>query len=91
MQLTCKPRAFCCPLCLRRCNHHKLDVLCLQGQYDVLHAKRTSLRARVPRADAGCLSFLQALLQIDPAQRPTARQALEHPWLQHVYHPAAPS
>ena len=64
--------------------------MAVQGQYDVLQAKRTSLRARVPRADAGCLSFLQALLQVDPAQRPTARQALDHPWLAHKY-PAEPS
>ena len=47
--------------------------------------KRTSLRGRVPRADASCLSFLQALLQLDPALRPSAAQALAHPWLSHQY------
>lgn len=31
--------------------------------------------------EAGFLDFLAALLQIDPERRPTAREALEHPWL----------
>ncbi|TDH64718.1 hypothetical protein CCR75_002477 [Bremia lactucae] len=33
--------------------------------------------------DAEFLDFLQNLLQIDPASRPSARNALAHPWLQH--------
>ncbi len=33
-------------------------------------------------ADAGFLDFLTTLLQIDPDLRPTAKAALEHPWLQ---------
>ena len=57
----------------------------MQGQFEVLVPKRTSLRGRVPRADTGCLSFLQALLQVDPAVRPTAAQALAHPWLSQQY------
>ena len=36
----------------------------VQAQFEVLVPKRTSLRCRVPRADPGCLSFLQALLQV---------------------------
>ncbi len=56
-------------------------MICLQGLYDVLRPKRTSLKARVPAADEGCTAFLSALLTIDPSQRPTAAQALQHPWL----------
>ena len=36
------------------------------------------LGAGVPPA---CVDFLEALLQPNPAQRPTAAEALEHPWL----------
>jgi serine/threonine protein kinase len=59
----------------------------LQCRYEYLRPKRTSLRARVPEADAGCLDFLGSLLTIDPEQRPSAEQALHHPWLQHPYPP----
>ncbi|KAK9821720.1 hypothetical protein WJX81_003748 [Elliptochloris bilobata] len=55
------------------------------GRYEILRPKRTSLRCRVPEADAGALAFLHALLTVDPALRPTAEQALAHPWLGHVY------
>ena len=52
-----------------------------QGRYEILRPKRTSLRRRVPEADAGALTFLRSLLTVDPALRPTAEQALAHPWL----------
>ena len=52
-----------------------------QGRYEILRPKRTSLRRRVPEADATALAFLRALLTVDPALRPTAEQALAHPWL----------
>lgn len=55
--------------------------MCWQGQYDVLRPKRTTLKARVPAADDGCIDFLSALLTVDPSLRPTAAQALQHPWL----------
>ena len=32
--------------------------------------------------DPGLLSFLSQLLAVDPGRRPTAAEALEHPWLQ---------
>jgi len=43
---------------------------------------RTNLRTVLDCDDALFLDFLAALLQLDPARRPTARQALEHPFLQ---------
>jgi len=50
-----------------------------------LKPKRTSLAARVPGADPECLSFLDALLTVDPAARPSAAAALAHPWLAKDY------
>ena len=50
-----------------------------------LKPKRTSLGARVPGADAECLSFLESLLAVDPAARPSAAAALTHPWLAKGY------
>ena len=51
----------------------------------VLQPKRCSLRHRLPGADVGFLSFVGDLLQTDPAKRPTAAAALQHPWLSHEY------
>lgn len=31
-----------------------------------------------------CIQFLQHILDIDPRKRPTAVQALQHPWLQGI-------
>ena len=64
----------------------------------LLRPKRTSLAARVRGADAGALAFLAALLMVDPTKRPSAADALAHPWLSVDYGggsgfgtPAAPS
>lgn len=61
--------------------------MCAQHRYEYLHPKRTSLRKRVPEADQGCLDFLGYLLIADPDKRPSADEALQHPWLQHCYPP----
>eukprot|EP01026_Neomeris_dumetosa_P060234 TRINITY_DN5676_c0_g1_i6.p1 TRINITY_DN5676_c0_g1~~TRINITY_DN5676_c0_g1_i6.p1 ORF type:complete len:879 (+),score=127.31 TRINITY_DN5676_c0_g1_i6:201-2837(+) len=55
------------------------------GGYKTHKPKRTSLRARVPQADEDCLKFLSYLLTVDPNQRPTAEQALDHFWLKKNY------
>lgn len=60
---------------------HDSGQLHPQGQYDVLRPKRTTLAARVPPADEACIEFLSTLLTVDPSLRPTAAQALQHPWL----------
>lgn len=41
------------------------------------------LEEAVPTKDPEFLDFLRALLQIDPARRLSAREALAHRWLQH--------
>ena len=52
-----------------------------EGQYHILLPKRTSLVHRIRTQDAHFLSFIGALLQVDPHQRPSAQQALNHPFL----------
>ena len=47
----------------------------------LLKPKRTSLRARCHTDDELFLSFVGSLLTVDPNDRPTAEQALLHPWL----------
>jgi serine/threonine protein kinase len=48
----------------------------------LLKPKPASLGAHLgPAASPGCVAFLQTLLQPSPARRPTAAEALEHPWL----------
>ena len=54
-------------------------------RYELLLPKRTSLRHRLPEADDGLLDFINCLLCIDPHKRPSAAQALQHPWLEHEY------
>jgi serine/threonine protein kinase len=57
----------------------------VQARFEILRPKRSSLKFRVPEADDGCLAFLTSLLTIDSKQRPTALEALQHPWLSHQY------
>ena len=40
------------------------------------------LLCSMPDADEGLLEFVSYLLTVDPRKRPTAAQALQHPWLQ---------
>jgi serine/threonine protein kinase len=39
------------------------------------------LRARIECDDAEFIDFLETLLKVDPDARPTAAEALKHPWL----------
>merc|ERR1712137_946794 len=61
------------------CDSERGRLVCL------LHPKRTSLRQRMRTSSEEFLDFLSALLQLDPAERPTAAQALQHPWLECCY------
>ena len=47
----------------------------------VLIAKKTTLKQRLQCQDAYFLDFVRWLLEIDPLRRPTAKEALQHPWL----------
>jgi len=33
------------------------------------------------KIDVSCIDFIESLLVVDHAKRPTAREALKHPWL----------
>jgi serine/threonine protein kinase len=47
----------------------------------LLVPKKTSLQQRMRTDSEQFLDFMTRLLQLDPTKRPTAREALEHPWL----------
>lgn len=55
------------------------------GMFEVLRPKRTTLAARLPAADEEMVQFIEHLLQVDPNKRPSAEEALQHPWLQKHY------
>jgi len=47
----------------------------------LLVPKKTSLAQRMRTESKEFLDFLECLLQLDPAKRPTAAEALHHPWI----------
>ena len=52
---------------------------------DIFQPKETSLSARLGNPnDEVFLDFIRQLLTIDPELRPTAAQALEHPWMKYA-------
>lgn len=46
--------------------------------------KNTTLKSRVRSDDDKFISFLEATLRIDPNLRPSASEALEHPFLKNI-------
>ncbi|KAJ0264326.1 hypothetical protein HA466_0026980 [Hirschfeldia incana] len=57
---------------------------------EYLIPKKSSLRRRLPMGDQGFIDFVAHLLQVDPKKRPSASEALKHPWLTHPYEPISP-
>lgn len=51
------------------------------GSFSLLYPKRSSLAARVRAQDPLFLDLLSRLLSLHPDARPTAEEALSHPWL----------
>ena len=47
----------------------------------ILVAKLTTLRQRLGTDDELFIDFVRWLLEVDPLKRPTAKQAMTHPWL----------
>ena len=47
----------------------------------ILVAKKTTLKQRIGTDDEMFVDFVRWLLEIDPLKRPTAKQAMLHPWL----------
>ena len=53
----------------------------------ILVPKRSSLKHRLRTSDHLFLDFVRSLLEIDPAKRPTAKEAMNHPWLTEAKYP----
>ncbi|GFY84486.1 protein kinase superfamily protein [Actinidia rufa] len=54
-------------------------------QLEYVIPESSSLEHHLQVSDTGFIDFLRDLLEINPQRRPTAREALEHPWLSHQY------
>jgi serine/threonine protein kinase len=54
-------------------------------QLEYLVPEKSSLRRHLRCPDPQFVDFLSYLLQINPRKRPTASEALEHPWLSSEY------
>ncbi|KAK9697071.1 hypothetical protein RND81_08G012600 [Saponaria officinalis] len=57
------------------------------NRLEYLIPKKTSLRHRLPMGDQGFIDFVGHLLDINPKKRPSAAEALKHPWLSYPYEP----
>ncbi|KAL0335826.1 UNVERIFIED_CONTAM: putative serine/threonine-protein kinase dyrk2 [Sesamum radiatum] len=57
------------------------------NRLEYLIPKKSSLRHRLPMGDQGFIDFVAHLLEINPKKRPSASEALKHPWLQYPYEP----
>ncbi|CAI9767397.1 unnamed protein product [Fraxinus pennsylvanica] len=57
------------------------------NRLEYLIPKKSSLRHRLPMGDQGFIDFVDHLLEINPKKRPSASEALKHPWLQYPYEP----
>ncbi|KAK4765839.1 hypothetical protein SAY87_007481 [Trapa incisa] len=57
------------------------------NRLEYLIPKRSSLRHRIPMGDQGFVDFVSHLLEVNPEKRPTASEALKHPWLSFPYEP----
>ncbi|XP_027358460.1 uncharacterized protein LOC113867376 isoform X1 [Abrus precatorius] len=57
------------------------------NRLEYLIPKKTSLRHRLPMGDQGFIDFVAHLLEVNPKKRPSASDALKHPWLSYPYEP----
>ncbi|KAL6583694.1 hypothetical protein OROMI_002983 [Orobanche minor] len=57
------------------------------NKLEYLIPKKSSLRHRLPMGDQGFIDFVARLLEVNPKNRPSASEALNHPWLQYPYEP----
>ncbi|KAK4370762.1 hypothetical protein RND71_010237 [Anisodus tanguticus] len=57
------------------------------NRLEYLIPKKTSLRYRLPMGDQGFIDFVAHLLEVNPEKRPSALEALKHPWLSYPYEP----
>lgn len=55
-------------------------------QTEYIIPEETTLEHHLQVSDIGFIEFVGELLETNPKRRPTAREALDHPWLSHPYH-----
>ncbi|KAG8651457.1 hypothetical protein MANES_07G130000v8 [Manihot esculenta] len=55
------------------------------NQIDYIIPEESSLEHHLQTYDDGFIDFVRTLLEVNPLRRPTAREALEHPWLSYSY------
>ncbi|CAK68833.1 unnamed protein product (macronuclear) [Paramecium tetraurelia] len=57
------------------------------GLIQILVPKKSNLKARLKTDDMFFLDFVKQLLHIDPSKRPSAKDALNHPWFTQIQYP----
>ncbi|GMH27158.1 hypothetical protein Nepgr_029001 [Nepenthes gracilis] len=55
------------------------------NQVEYIVPESSSLEHQLPVSDVEFIGFLKYLLQLNPRRRPTAKEALTHPWLSQLY------
>ncbi|KAK6227790.1 Protein kinase domain - like 10 [Theobroma cacao] len=55
------------------------------NQLEYIISEESLLEHHLQVSDVGFLDFVRHLLQMNPQRRPTAREALQHPWLLYSY------
>ncbi|KAJ4970112.1 hypothetical protein NE237_003211 [Protea cynaroides] len=55
------------------------------NQLEYIIPEESSLEHHLQLSDTGFIEFLKYLLEMNPRRRPTAREALQHPWLSCQY------
>ena len=70
-------------------SHKKNDNKDSDGpiKINLLIPKKTKLKYRLKTDDAMFIDFVRSLLQVDPCRRPTAKEAMTHPWLTETTYP----
>lgn len=68
-------------------NHMLYERNLETNRLEYLIPKKSSLRHRLPMGDQGFIEFVDHLLEINPKKRPSALEALKHPWLSYPYEP----
>lgn len=72
---------------INSCMLYITSILQETNRLEYLIPKKTSLRHRLPMGDQGFIDFVAHLLEINPKKRPSASEALKHPWLSYPYEP----
>ncbi|OMO76021.1 hypothetical protein COLO4_25732 [Corchorus olitorius] len=55
------------------------------NQLEYIISEESSLEDHLQVSDVEFIDFVRYLLQVNPQRRPTAREALQHPWLSYSY------